>query len=339
MAQENLLQNGLLKRLDRDYRKNKGVSPAKRVKQSGIGKLKKLEQYMEEATVLDMFADYSDGETGDLYHIDNVGIIYVLKCEDIKKLFPTYVPYGNSYLLGTSFKVIVKEIDNEGTVFLNAVSCSITEDSYQKMAKKGASATSQAGRLEMLLFDTLNAPSGSPKALVRGTVTKVEKDRIFIDIFDTGLIGVVPVKNYAEQYRRDLRDIVFPGDSLKGVVFAYRSRADEDEKHFLVSTANYIPDSWAIARMFKIGDVIVIKCVDIPQKCPTTQLYFWGVSRMLPSIDIMSDYSTKVPASAVSVGKYYKCKIKSIDIKNHHLKVVPFAECNGYTTESGMTTL
>lgn len=334
MAQSNLLGNGLLEKLDRNYRKNKGVSPAKRVKQTALGKLRKLEQYKENGTVLDMFADYSDGETGDLYHVDDFRIMYVLKCEDIKKLFPTYVPFGNSYLLGTTFKVTIKEIDDEGTVFLNAVSCSVSKDGYQEMVKKGSSATSHASRLEMLLFDSLNAPSGSPKALVRGTVTMVEKDRIFLDIFDTGLIGVVPVKNYAEQFRRDLRDVVEVGDSLKGVVFAYRSRADEDTKHFLISTANFIPDAWAIARKFKVNDIIVIKCVDIPQKCPTTQLYFWGVSRMLPSIDIMSDYSNKVPQSAVSIGKYYKCKIKDIDIKNHHLKVVPYAECNGYTADT-----
>lgn len=323
-----MAKNDFLVQLNRDYRKHQGLSPAKRVKLSGIKKLKKLEEFMKEGTVLDMFADYSDTQTGDLYHVDNVGITYILKCEDIKTLFPQYIPYGNSYLLGTSFKVTIKEIDDDGNVFLNALECSISESKYNQLAKKGSHLADHAERLKKTLFTGLQEEGIKP--LVRGTVVKVERDRIFLDIFDTGLIGVVPVKNYAEQYRRDLRDIVYEGDSLKGVVFAYRARQGESEQRFLISTADYLTDAWAAARRFKVGDIIIIKCVEKPEKCPTTQKYFWGVSRMLPSIDIMSDYSTKIPNTSVVVGHYYKCKIKNIDIPRHQLKVVPFAECDSF---------
>lgn len=328
-------ENKFFTQLNREYRKAQGNSPAKRAKLSAISKLNKLKEYMESQKVLDMFADYSDTETGDLYHYDTTGLIYILKAEDIKKLFPTYVPYGNSYLLGTSFKVTIKEISEDGNILLNPVECSINNEEYLKYERNSKSLASHAARLENVLHEGIKASGKKP--LIRGTVTSVEKDRIFLDIFDTGVIGVVPVKNYAEQFRRDLRDIVAPGDSLKGVVFAYRAREGESEQHFLVSTADYLSDPWVNAKRFHVGDVIVVKCVEKADTLSAKKQYFWGVSRVLPNIDIMCDYGTKMPSSSIVVGHYYRCKMKDIDLNKHHLKVVPFSECGSY--ELGMDKL
>lgn len=330
-----MADNKLLSKLSNQYRKNQGYSPAKRVKLSAFTKMARLKEYQAEETLLDMYVDYSDSETGVLYHIDSVGIEYVLEVDEIKKLFPAYVPYGNSYLLGTTFKCRIKAIDDStGKVFLSAVECSLSAADYKTLSAKGVGSKNDAERLEKVLFEGLNMP-GKQKPVVRGTVVKVEKERIFLDLYDTGVIGVVPVKNYAEQFRRDLRDIVYVGDSLKGVVFAYRARKGESEQHFLVSTADFLGDPWKkIKERFDVGDVIVIKCVEKPPVQQTTKKYFWGLSRVVPGIDIMSDYSTKMPRSAITVGHYYKCKIKEIDVVKQHFKVVPFAECSSY--EAGM---
>ena len=274
-----------------------------------------------------MFADYSDSATGDIWHYDNFGIRYYLSADEIKTLFPSYVPYGNSYLLGTNFKVKIKEIDEEGNVYLSAVSCSITNDDYKAMDKRSGSLSSHADRLENELHAALKA--GGKKPLVRAKATRVEKDRIFVDIFDTGIVGVIPVKNYAKQWNRNLQDCVDVGDELKGVIIAYRAREGE-EPHFLMSTADYLPNPWIKALDFRKDSLIVLKCVEKVDEPAAHRQYFWGVSKMLPNIDIMADFTNKVPSSSVIEGHYYKCKITEVNVREHKIKVSPFAEVPSY---------
>lgn len=315
--------------LNKEYRKGQGFSPAKRQKLTGIGKLQKMEEYKDKQAALTVFIDYADYETGDLYHYDNANIAYAILADDIKKLFPSYTSWGSSYLLGCNFTVTVRSVDMDtSTVFLTPVVCSLNNDDFLKMSKKGEDLSSYAERLEQLLHTGLKTPNMRPE--IRGTVTKVEKDRIFLDLFDTGVIGVVPVKNYMEQYRRDLRDIVYPGDSLKGIVIDYRTRPGENDYHFIISTANYIPNPWFKAKKFHTGDIVIVKAVEKFKDFESSRTFFWGVSRILPNIDILCDYTTKIPYSAVKEGSYYKCKITKVNPYTHHLKVSPFAECVNY---------
>ena len=183
----------------------------------------------------------------------------------------------------------------------------------------------------MYLMDALNDDIKKP--LIRGTVTAVEQNRIFIDLFDKGVEACIPVKNYMEVFRRDLRDEVEVGDSLKGVVFAYRAKPGEEEKHFLVSTAGFLPDPWKSEKIrnMKQGDILVVKCIEKPTR--EKALYFWGASTMLRGIDIMCDYTTKVPASMVAEGHYFRCKVGTLDRKRKHIKVSPFEECKSYSEE------
>lgn len=322
----------LVTQLNRQYRENQGYSPAKREKLSAIKKLGRLEEFKDQGATLEMFADYSDTETGDLWHYDDSGILYVLQADEIRKLYPSYVPFGNSYLLGQTFKVKIKEVNKEeGKVYLFAESCQLTNADFMGMSKKYSKLSSHAERLSSMLFAGLE--EGAQKVVVRATVTDVEVDRIFVDIFDTGIIGVIPVKNYAEQYRRDLRDCVCVGDSLKGVVFAYRTREGSGEpKRFLVSTAGFLTNPWKNARNFKKGDVIVVKCVEKVYSPAQNKQYFWGVSRMIPAIDIMCDFTQKIPESAVSEGRFYSCKITDIETRGRQarMKVSPFREVGSY---------
>lgn len=332
-----MAKTDLITQLNSEYRKHQGYSPAKREKISGLKKLRRLKKLVNTETVFEMFADYSDHETGDLWHYDDNGILYVLEAAEIKKLYPSYVPFGSSYLLGQTFKVNIKNVDEEEEkVYLTAVSCDLSNTDYLGMNKKYSSLSSHAERLRALLFDGIG--DGKEKVVVRVTVTEVEVDRIFVDIYDTGIIGVIPVKNYAEQYRRDLRDCVAVGDSLKGVVFAFRTRAGSGEpERFLVSTAGFLTDPWKKAENFKINDILVVKCVEKRFNPSAHQQYFFGVSRMIPNIDIMCDFTQKVPESRVEEGRYFACKITELktmrDIKRGEkpkMKVSPFKEVASY---------
>lgn len=327
-------RKSLLSTLNSEYRSNRGNSPAKRTKLDAVSKLKKLEQLKADERSFNMFADYSDTQSGDLYHYDDLGIRYMLSADEIKKLFSSYEPYGNSYLLGADFKVKIEDIDyNESLVKLSAISCSMSDDLYRKMDTREGRSEGQAIRLSRVLHNSLKSENGK-RALVRGRVVNVEKDRIYINIFDTGLIGVVPVKNYMEQYRRDLRNCVQVDDELKGVVIAYRARKDSDETaHFIISTADHVADPWLKAKNLKVRDLIIVKCIEKVDAPFAKRQYFWGSSNTLPNIDIMGDFTTKVPASALIEGHSYKCKITQIDIRQHKIKVSPFAEVSASGNE------
>jgi len=324
--------NGLLNRMHRDYRSDhKRLTGAKRKKLSAIEKLKKLKQNEGSEAAFELFVDYSDSETGDLYHYDDFNICYVVRAEELKRLYPGYVPRGNSYLLGTTFRVRISSVDMDKSVveLYPEKNLDINLDQYRKRAANMDMKGSESARLSRALLSYLDDNDNVKKPVVRGTITKVEKDRIFVDLFDKGLTAVIPVKNYMEQYRRDLRDEVMVGDSLKGVVFAYRSRENEDEKHFLMSTVGFLPDPWwsEKVRSFKPNDIILVKCVEKPER--EKAMFYWGIAPVLPGIDILCDYTQKVPRTAVAVGKYYKCKIGSIDREKRKLTVAPFEECKG----------
>jgi len=332
-----MAKNDLITQLNSEYRRNQGYSPAKREKITGLKKLRKLKKLADSDESFDMFADYSNHETGDMWHYDSSGILYILSADEIRTLYPSYVPYGSSYLLGQIFKVKIKSVDEEEEkVYLSAVSCDLSNADYLGMSKKYSSLSNHAERLKSLLFDGIG--DGKDKVVVRVTVTEVEKDRIFVDIFDTGIIGVIPVKNYAEQYRRDLRDCVMTGDSLKGVVFAYRAREGSGEpERFLVSTAGFLTDPWKHAENFNVGDTIVVKCVEKRDNLSAHQQYFFGVSPMLPNIDIMCDFTRKIPASKVEEGRYYSCKITELKLPREvkgkekpKMKLSPFKEASSY---------
>ena len=98
-----------LPRLHREYKSKKGnMTSAKRKKLSSIDKLRKLKEKVGTDEIMKICTDYSDSETGDMYHYDDVNICYLITAEEIKTLYPGYIPRGNSYLLGTTFDVKVK---------------------------------------------------------------------------------------------------------------------------------------------------------------------------------------------------------------------------------------
>ncbi len=321
----------LLGKLNKAYKADETrMTGAKRTKLSAIEKLQRFKEKEGSDDIFEIFVDYSDSDTGDLLHYDNLNICYVIPADEIKKLYPNYVPRGNSYLLGTEFKVKVKsvDVDKEVVEFIAIENTQVSAKQYTKRASNMYTYSSEGEALRNYLMNAINMDIRKP--LVRGTVINVEEDRIFIDLFDKGVEAVIPVKNYSIDHKRDLREEVRVGDSVKGVLFAYRARPNEIDKHFLVSTIGYIPDPWMSERVrnIKPKDIVVVKCVEKPEK--ERALYFWGTSRVIKGIDILCDYTTKVPAAAVKVGHFYKCKVAKIDHEKHKITVSPFEECKSY---------
>ena len=312
--------------LNKDYVAKEVVTPQVRRRLKAQEKIEKFREIVGRADkVLKMYVDYADSESGDLVGTDAEGLNYVITADKIRALYPKYDPYYSGHLLGTEFSATVESVDDLGNIYLLPVKSSLTEKEFNSFIRGGRAKYSRKDAFERTLHLMLKNKDRRPK--VRGTVTKVEMDRIYVDVFDTGVIAVIPRRYYAEKYYHDLRNVCQVGDAMRGIIFDYSAKQGEDEKHFLMNVAHTMKDEgWVKAMNFREGDTIIVKCVEIADG--TNQLYFWGVSDLIPGIEAMCDFSTKVPRSEVSVGGCYKCKIKKLDHTRKTIKVVPFEKAN-----------
>ncbi len=330
----------LLGFLEYKYRDEKGgsISPAKRRRLAMEKKLKGFRENIgNPGFVGKMYVDYADMESGDLTGTDPDGIDYMILADDVRKLFPKYIPYTSGHLLGATFKASVKAVSEEGIVYLDPIACSVSEKEFSAFITSGSGMRqSLAAQLEKAIITGLSKQSNQERPVLRGEAVKVEPDCVFVDVFNTGIIAIVVRKHFARRFHRDLRDVVQVGDTMRGVIYGRGTRFKGDGTSFYLMNTSYhmAEDGWKRAQHFKKGDTIVIRCVGKPEKVRTTQQYFWGVSLKMPGIDLMSDFSTKVPEKDVQIGGFYKCKIKNIDTRLKQVKVVPFEKTIGWNFES-----
>ena len=85
----------------------------------------------------------------------------------------------------------------------------------------------------------------------------------------------------------------------------------------MLSRKNITRDTWQTMPEHKVGEVIVVRCVDKPKG----RTYFWGQYNGAKEIDIMCDYPNK---SATLINALYRAKIVEFDRENHKFKVSPF---------------
>ncbi len=330
-------EDKLLRYLEYRYRNDEGTgySPAKRRRVALEKKLKFLKENVGNPEFVGkMYVDYADGETGDLAGTTPEGIDYVILADDVRKLFPKYVAHVNAYLLGAEFTASIKEVSDQGVVFLDPIKCSVTEAEFGSFIKgSGGKRQSVATQLEKVINAGISKRSNREKPVLRGEAVKVEPDCIYVDVFNTGIIAIVTTKHFARRYHRDLREVVQVGDTMRGIIYGRGTRKNDGDKVYYQMNTTYhmAEDGWKRAQNFKKGDTIVVRCVGKPEKVATTQQYFWGVSLKMPGIDLMGDFSTKVPEKDVVVGGYYKCKIKKVDNKQKQVKVVPFMKATGWS--------
>ncbi|MCR5338213.1 MAG: hypothetical protein K6E75_06620 [Lachnospiraceae bacterium] len=326
---------------ERQYRKEGGdsVSPAKRRKQTV---LQRLEAFKKDAgdpsRVYKMVVDYADSESGDLAGTDIDGLDFVIEKEEVVKLFPKYIPYISGHLLGAEFRASIKEVSDDGVIFLTPVACSVNEKDFNSFLRRNTAGGEKRTQQQLLEATIREGIEKEQKPVLRGTAIRVDADAVYVDIFNAGIIAVVPRKHFSFRFHRDLRDMIQVGDSVRGVVFAYRAKEGSDEKHYIMNTRYHMADdSWKKASRFKKGDTILVRCVDIPDGTQANQLYFWGVSPLAPGIDILCDYTTKVPAKDVAVGTYYRCRIKDKNDRDKQLKVSPFEKATSRELERVVT--
>lgn len=318
----------IVKTLNKKFKqKTAGVTTEKKKKLSEQEKLKKITEYQEKQTKLEVYPSHMDSEYGDAIYYDTDGLRYIIPAEEILRLYPEYDKWYSSLLIGARFITTVKEITSSKDIILNIVKTDeATSDINELMATMKKRAGNKKDALSRSLCHRLNGERNRVPE-VAGTVVNVTKDHIYVDIFDTGLIGTISTLYYRKIYTRDLREWVHVGDILNAQVLRYDTDKDNGQIEFILSTQKFVPNPWKELKKknMKPGDVIIVRCVDKP----FNKTYFWGVSRAAKGLDVMCDYTQKFGTASVRVGQCYKCNIGRIEPDNKIFRVAPFDLANG----------
>lgn len=303
------MANNILKSLNSEFSLKNTLEGKKNTikvsKELKTKRLEKMKEYMEKQTTLRISFDLI-GENGDLTYIDNNGITFLLTADSFRITFPEYRADMRSTMLGVPFDVRICDIKRD-IVLLQCVK--------EKCTKTG---THRTEALERVLGYRVYHKK---YAFVKGTVTDVTKNQIFVDIFDTGVKGVVPTMHFREIYTRDLRAFYKKGDIISGYVIKKRSRGEGEERNWIISMVELNPDPWEnLPDTLTIGSVINIKCIAIPEG----KSYFWGSSNVAKGIEIMCDFGSG--KCKIEVGHTYRCKIKRLNPKKKIFQAVPFGD-------------
>lgn len=263
--------------------------------------LQHFEKMQKTRALMHCSFDMIDGD-GNLIFVDDNQIEYFLSEEDLATAYPTYTKETRSAMLGVPIQVYIKEIQNT-RVILESASVFVPVEERRK-------------ELERILSYRVyhkNYPE------IMGTVTEVQPNRVFVDIFDSGVIGIIPTLYFRKEFTRDLRQFFKVGEVITGRVVKKKSRTEGEERHWIISTVKYTQDPWKnIPPNITEDSIINIKCIQIPQG----KTYFWGVSNLVPGIEIMSDFGGG--KLQIEVGGIYKCKIRKISVEEKKFQVVPF---------------
>ncbi len=289
-------------------------------------KLRELEKRIENGKKFQFLIDYVDNETGDLQHTDESGVVYVVAAEKIKELFPEYDARMGGYLLGVNVTGTIAAVHKSK----NRVDVAITkedmpEDRMKRMGRRNISGHADA--LREVLLDSIKKDGTTKRRVeVIGLVTKVTETEAHIDMYGTGLIGVVTAKNFRRSYTWDMREFVKEGDSLSGIVTGYRQASATEPEAFYVHRRG-VMDYKNRRLNLKKGDTLVIKC----RQKPDNKTYFWSTSTACAGVDIMTDYSTRMSKEHIKEGNYYKARIRDVRAtyeKGVLIRATPYEDVN-----------
>lgn len=272
--------------------------------------LKMYEKYLENKETFEMFFDTCDID-GTLTRLVD-GVLVVLPGNSVAEIRPTTNTYTVRGLMGVNLKVCVARIVPEEKKVYTALSGKIIHQG--RIPIRNAIQTEIRKQIE----------SGKiPR--VWGIVKKIETHRVYVDIFDYGILGVVGIREWQDAYVRSLSTRCRLGDVLQFDIISPLRKIRGKEPAWNLSRKKIEGNPWEKIDFSNLheGSVIMVKCMEIPEG----KTYWWGVCDRTPGIDIMGNFTTKFSQkSGMFPGITYICKIDSLQINREKniFKVVPF---------------
>ena len=242
---------------------------------------------------------------GDLSVKDEDGVTVVLKADVLSQDLPFYDQRKRGIFLARTFTVKITEIDEKSnTVYVR-------------------SGRSQRGSVKnQMISEIMSALEADQHPKITGRVIRVNDSRALIDIAGKGILGICHVSNWSSAYTRYLKEACKEGDIFDFRILRPLKKQKDKTQGFELSRLEFAEDPWKnIPAEYAVQDaVIAIRCVDRPKG----KTFWWGVSKMIPGIEIMGDYTKRFDDVKVLMGITYKCKVTHVDLEKHVFKVVPF---------------
>lgn len=263
---------------------------------------------------------YEATSDGDLINRDEYGISIVMRNEDVKGT--RYNPWYRLNYIDVPFDVAVKSIDEDNNIVY--VSAALAQ---QYMGK------TESRILDREIQIALSNLKEGQHLILPGRVITVKghggEEVAIINLLSKGVLGVISIKDWSTAFVRELRTVCRPGSSYDFEVvcrteYTVYKRGNQRKKlHWQCSRVNICKDPWTEKNlgMFKKGDLLKIKCVQIPfDGGGKPKTYWWGICERVHGIEIFCNYSNNVN---VVVGQTYTCTIVDVDYKSKMFKVTP----------------
>ena len=282
--------------------------------------LKEYEQWKADKTIIRVTFGSSDID-GNLYYYDTkTGITVVFMMNDIQKGMPYYREEMRSNFTGNfQFDVRVNEIDAEKK-YVYCISA--------RNPKEIVMTVNRAIQQELSLGN---------KPIVTGKITKVTKNYLLVDIFERGIKGYLSLQKWSPIYVRTLIGKCEKGDVLQFEVTKKmpNGNAKSRETCWALDRSNISPNPWGtVPAEWKKGTQILVTCIEKPEEDfenGKKRTFWWGQNEVCPDIEILCDYTTKVPKGEVIPGETYLAIISEISIslekgEKNIFKVSPFSK-------------
>lgn len=186
----------------------------------------------------------------------------------------------------------------------------------------------------------------TPNPVIFGQVISVYQNSVVVNIGQAGVIGKCWIAEWKKGYTRDLTVEVRKGDVLP---FEIISRPEGRKYDFNLSRVRLAGDPCMDAMeddTCQVGDEILVKCVQIPDKSENDRIpVWWGRTELLPGVEISGDYTEKFAfgQNRIIEGITYMCKVrkKYVDAKGvGRVVVAPFrVRQEDFATWSRLTSL
>ena len=242
---------------------------------------------------------------GDLSVKDEEGVTIILKADVLAKDLPFYDTRKRGIFLTRTFTVKITEIDEKNRVV------------YVRSGRAHRNSLKN-----QLIGEIMGALKNNEYPKITGRIIRVNDSRALVDIAGKGILGICHVSNWSSAYTRYLKEACKEGEIYDFRITGPLKKQKDKTQGFELSRLDFAEDPWKnIPPEYAVPDaVIAIRCVDKPKG----KTFWWGVSKIVPGIEIMGDFTKRFDDVKVYTGITYKCKVTHVDLEKHIFKVVPF---------------
>lgn len=167
-----------------------------------------------------------------------------------------------------------------------------------------------------------DAIENGEKYVCTGTVIRVNRNNAYVDIENSGIIGVINANAWRRNaYIRSLTEKCTIGDVIEVCVVEKNNKQDDMEATWRLSREDITTDPWdALMEDVWIEDATInVECVEIPKG----KTYWWGKCSQIEDIELVSDFSNRFE---IRINGKYRCKIREVNKNKCIFRIAPFAE-------------